>query len=83
MLNRQPVDSLKGIGEKTGKLFEKLGVATIDDLLSYYPRAYDAYEAPVAIGQLKEQTVMAVESALVKGADLVRLGHMQIVSVQQ
>lgn len=44
MLNRQPVNSLKGIGEKTGKLFEKLGVVTIDDLLSYYPRAYDAYE---------------------------------------
>ena len=30
MLNRQPVNSLKGIGEKTGKLFEKLGVVTID-----------------------------------------------------
>ena len=41
MLNRQPVNSLKGIGEKTGKLFEKLGVVTIDDLLAYYPRAYD------------------------------------------
>ena len=54
MLNRQPVNSLKGIGEKTGKLFEKLGVVTIDDLLSYYPRAYDAYEPPVSIGQLKE-----------------------------
>ena len=47
MLNRQPVNSLKGIGEKTGKLFEKLGVVTIDDLLSYYPRAYDAYEPGV------------------------------------
>lgn len=66
MLNRQPVNSLKGIGEKTGKLFEKLGVVTIDDLLSYYPRAYDAYEPPVSIGQLKEQAVMAVESALVR-----------------
>ena len=67
MLNRQPVNSLKGIGEKTGKLFEKLGVVTIDDLLSYYPRAYDAYEPPVSIGQLKEQAVMAVESRLSGG----------------
>ena len=62
MLNRQPVNSLKGIGEKTGKLFEKLGVVTVDDLLSYYPRAYDAYEPPVSIGQLKEQAVMALEA---------------------
>ena len=53
MLNRQPVNSLKGIGEKTGKLFEKLGVVTIDDLLSYYPRAYDAYEPRCSIGQFK------------------------------
>lgn len=82
MLNQQPVHSLKGIGEKTGKLFEKLGVFCIDDLLTYYPRAYDAYEAPVPIGQLKEQTVMAVESVLVRNADLLRLNHMQIVSVQ-
>ncbi|RJW41072.1 ATP-dependent DNA helicase RecG [Clostridiales bacterium TF09-2AC] len=82
MLNGQPVHSLKGIGEKTGKLFEKLGVFSIDDLLSYYPRAYDTYEAPVSIGQLKDQTVMAVESVLLKGADLVRLNHIQIVSVQ-
>ena len=82
MLNSQPIHSLKGIGEKTGKLFEKLGIFTIDDLLTYYPRAYDAYEAPVPIGQLKEQTVLAVESVLVKSADLLRLNHMQIVSVQ-
>ena len=82
MLNGQPVHSLKGIGEKTGKLFEKLGVLSIDDLLAYYPRAYDTYEAPVPIGQLKDQTVAAVESVLLKGADLVRLNHIQIVSVQ-
>ena len=50
MLNGQPVNTLKGIGEKTGKLFEKLGIFTVGDLLSYYPRAYDTYEAPVAVG---------------------------------
>ena len=32
MSNSEPVSSLKGIGEKTGKLFEKLGVITIDDV---------------------------------------------------
>lgn len=63
MSNSEPVSSLKGIGEKTGKLFEKLGVITIDDLLSYYPRAYDTYEPPVPVGQLKEQMVMSVAAA--------------------
>lgn len=52
------------------------------DLLAYYPRAYDAFEEPVAIGQLKENSVMAVQSALVKHADLLRFNHMQVVSLQ-
>lgn len=80
MSNAQPVSALKGIGEKTGKLFEKLGVITIDDLLSYYPRAYDVYNEPVSIGQLKEQTVMSVESVLSKPPDLLRTGKIQMVS---
>lgn len=80
MSSHQPVSVLKGIGEKTGKLFEKLGVITIDDLLSYYPRAYDTYEEPVPIGQLKEQTVMSVASVLSKPPDLLRTGRVQMVS---
>jgi len=80
MSNSEPVSSLKGIGEKTGKLFEKLGVITIDDLLSYYPRAYDTYEPPVPVGQLKEQMVMSVAAALPKPPDLLRTGKIQMVS---
>lgn len=80
MSNLQSVSTLKGIGEKTGKLFEKLGVITIDDLLSYYPRTYDVYEEPVSIGQLREQKVMSVASALSKPPDLVRTGKIQMVS---
>ena len=80
MSGHQPVSALKGIGEKTGKLFEKLGVITIDDLLSYYPRAYETYEEPVPIGQLKEQTVMSVASVLSKPPDLLRTGKVQMVS---
>ena len=72
MSNSEPVSSLKGIGEKTGKLFEKLGVITIDDLLSYYPRAYDTYEPPVPVGQLKEQMVMSVAASKAAGPSAYR-----------
>ena len=82
MLNQEAISTLKGIGDKTAKLFEKLGVYTVADLLSYYPRAYDSFEEPVPVGQLKENTVMAVQSALVKQADLLRFNHMQVVSLQ-
>lgn len=79
-MNQESIVTLKGIGEKTAKLFEKLGAATIGGLLSYYPRAYETYGLPVPIGQLKEQMVMSVESVLSKAPDLLRINRMQMVS---
>ena len=58
-----PLEELKGIGEKTGKLFRKMGIGTVDELLRFYPRDYDAFQDPLPIGQLKEQAVNAVEGA--------------------
>ena len=80
-MDATPIESLKGIGEKTGKLFRKLGIETSEDLLSYYPRAYDPYNAPLPIGQLKEGKIGAVEGVLTRMADLIRLNHLQMVSV--
>lgn len=37
----KPVDTLKGIGEKKARLFEKLGLFTLRDLLENYPRDYE------------------------------------------
>ena len=39
--------TLKGVGEKTEKLFAKIGVTDMESLLSYYPRNYDAYYSKV------------------------------------
>lgn len=39
----EDIKSIKGIGEKTARLFNKLGVFTVDDLLRYYPRTYVQY----------------------------------------
>lgn len=35
------IQYLKGIGEKRALLFNKLGIFTVGDLLSFYPRAYE------------------------------------------
>ena len=35
------IDTLKGIGPKTSKIFESNGIITINDLMSYYPFRYD------------------------------------------
>lgn len=59
--------TLKGVGDKTEKLFFKLGIYDTDDLLHYYPRNYDAFEAPVDIADLEEGTVKAVSAAVCSG----------------
>ena len=38
-----PLTELRGIGEKTEKLFAKVGVTNVGELLSYYPRTYETY----------------------------------------
>jgi ATP-dependent DNA helicase RecG len=52
---------LKGIGPKTEKLFGKVGIDNLDQLIHYYPRAYDAYQKCVSVGELvsgEKQAVM-------------------------
>ena len=81
MTQGKPIEELKGIGDKTGKLFRRLGIETVEDLLHYYPRAYDPMEAPVSIGELKENEPGAVRTVLAKPADLLRFNGLQMVSV--
>ena len=81
MTQGNPIEELKGIGDKTGKLFRRLGIETVEDLLHYYPRAYDPMEAPVSIGELKENEPGAVRTVLAKPADLLRFNGLQLVSV--
>ena len=60
---RQSLQTLKGVGEKTEKLFFKLGIYDTEDLLHYYPRNYDAFEAPVDIADLEEGTEMCIRAS--------------------
>ena len=45
---------IKGIGEKTQKIFLKIGIETVQDLLEHYPRDYEEFGMPVPISQVSE-----------------------------
>ena len=72
---------LKGIGDKTGKLFEKLGVFTVGDLLEYYPRDYHTYSPPVPIGELKLDMAGAAAGILRQTASVRRFQSTQVITV--
>ncbi|MCD7818185.1 MAG: ATP-dependent DNA helicase RecG [Lachnospiraceae bacterium] len=59
-----PLDSLKGIGEKTKQIFADAGIENLGDLLGYFPRAYERYEEPIPIEQLREEETASVAGRL-------------------
>lgn len=73
--------TLKGVGEKTEKLFQKAGIFDTEDLLRYYPRNYDEYEAPAEIGELAEGTVKAVSAFVCTGVYVNLVRGKQVISV--
>ena len=56
------ITALKGVGEKTAKLFAKLGITATEDLLCYYPRDYEQFQAPLTIAEAE-----AGEKAAIRG----------------
>ena len=51
---------VKGIGDKTASLYSKLGINTVNDLITYYPRAYKTYSEPVPVKTTVEGDRVAV-----------------------
>ncbi len=76
------VNVIKGIGEKTEKLFEKLGIETVQDLIEHYPRGYEEFEKPVMISSIYEGATMAIEASITATPKVKRVRNLQIVNVQ-
>ncbi|WP_034452233.1 ATP-dependent DNA helicase RecG [Butyrivibrio sp. AE2032] len=78
----ESIIELKGIGEKTGKLFNKLGVYSCGDLLSYYPRGYDLFDAPLKACDLKENVICAVKLTIIGNVTKRRVRNLSIVAFE-
>ncbi len=76
---QRSIRSLKGVGEKTEGLFRKLGISTVYDLISYYPRDYDLYKAPMEASQLLAGKIVAVEGRLISSLSMKGQGRKQLV----
>lgn len=61
MKHSDDIIRLKGIGEKTAKLFYRIGIHTTEDLLLYYPRDYQTFAPPVKIGETSTEEVVTLE----------------------
>lgn len=65
--------TLEGIGEKRAKLYEKLGVVTVGDLLRHYPRDYIDFTNPVKPSEAPLDEPCVVAGTVVKKLPAARI----------
>ena len=58
------IGAIKGVGEKTEKLFRHVGVKTVGDLIRYYPRGFEIFEDPVPVSEAVEGRVCTVAGSV-------------------
>lgn len=56
---------LKGVGEKTARLYNKLGIFTVDDLIRHYPRKYLDYGNTVSIKDAPPDTPVFIKATMI------------------
>ncbi len=81
MNTESPITALKGIGEKTAALFHRVGVDTVGELLSYYPRTYDVYAPPVTFANIEEDKIQAVTGFVRKAPVSARAGRTTVTTL--
>lgn len=56
---------LKGVGEKTARLYNKLGIFTVDDLIRHYPRKYLDYSNTVSVKDAPSDTPVFIKATMI------------------
>ena len=80
MNEKTPLRELKGVGEKTEKLFQKIGITTAEELLRYYPRTYDIYEEPVEIASAEEDKTVSIRATIATSIYINQIRNLQVLT---
>lgn len=80
MNEKTPLRELKGVGEKTEKLFQKIGITTAEEFLRYYPRTYDIYEEPVEIASAEEDKTVSIRVTIATGIYINQVRNLQVLT---
>lgn len=75
-----PITNLKGIGQKTAGLYNKLGIFSYEDLLYYFPRDYIKFDNPISISLATAGDLITIKAHILRQPLLKRVKKFQIVS---
>ncbi|NLK74607.1 MAG: ATP-dependent DNA helicase RecG [Clostridiales bacterium] len=75
------INVIKGIGEKTERIFNKLSIETVQDLIEHYPRGYEEFAKPIPILNIQEGVTLAIEATVHMTPKIKRVRNLQIINV--
>ncbi len=74
------ITEIKGVGEKTAKLFRKLDIHTVGELLHSYPRDYEDFKEPVAIADCTAGGLCSVRACLAGNISIKKVRSLTILN---
>ena len=67
------INELKGVGEKRAALYKKIGINTVGDLISHFPRRYIDYSQPVSVDSAVVGEHAVIKAMVVKKNSAARI----------
>lgn len=81
MNEQSKILELKGIGDKSEKLFRKLNIYTVGDLIRNYPRSYEVYEPAIPIREVKEGMIVTITGTIYGKVQQNNAKNLQITTI--
>ena len=72
---KRSVQYVKGVGPNKAKLLQKLGIYTLDDLITYFPRTYEDRSKPKMISELVDGEEALIEVMATSNVSEIRIGR--------
>lgn len=80
MVSDTKITDIKGVGEKTAKLFAKLNIGTVGELLHDYPRDYENFKELIAIHDAIPGELCSVRACLVGNITSKKIRNLTILN---
>lgn len=72
---KQSVQYVKGVGPNKALLLNKLGIFTLDDLITFFPRTYEDRSKPKMIAQIQDKEDVLIEVLAVSNMNELKIGR--------
>lgn len=79
-MDGMPIKNLKGVGEKSALLYNKLGIFTVEDLVKFYPRGYEKMPDISTVKEANEGETGAYLLAILQKPTLKKVRNLSIIN---